>query len=87
MPDRVNAEQGSLPSGRTLAIARAAVCIPAGPRSSTVKARLKPGWCLSVKAPDLTRTSKGRPFVGRAGKLLDKMIKALGFKREEVYIC
>jgi uracil-DNA glycosylase family 4 len=29
---------------------------------------------------------KGRPFVGRAGQLLDKMIVAMGFKREEVYI-
>lgn len=29
---------------------------------------------------------KGRPFVGRAGQLLDKMILAMGFKREEVYI-
>lgn len=29
---------------------------------------------------------KGRPFVGRAGQLLDKMIIAMGYKREEVYI-
>ncbi|TDT45642.1 uracil-DNA glycosylase [Fonticella tunisiensis] len=28
----------------------------------------------------------GRPFVGRAGKLLTKMIEAIGLKREEVYI-
>lgn len=28
----------------------------------------------------------GRPFVGRAGQLLDKMIGAIGFRREEVYI-
>lgn len=30
---------------------------------------------------------RGLPFVGRAGQLLDKMIAAIGFKREEVYIC
>jgi len=29
---------------------------------------------------------QGRPFVGRAGKLLDKMIAAMGFSRKEVYI-
>ena len=28
----------------------------------------------------------GRPFVGPAGQLLDKMLGAIGFKREEVYI-
>ncbi len=28
----------------------------------------------------------GRPFVGRAGQLLDKMIAAIGLSREEVYI-
>jgi DNA polymerase len=29
----------------------------------------------------------GRPFVGRAGQLLNKIIAAMGMKREEVYIC
>ena len=29
---------------------------------------------------------QGRPFVGRAGQLLDKMITAMQFTREEVYI-
>lgn len=28
----------------------------------------------------------GRPFVGRAGQLLDKMIQAMGLQREQVYI-
>ncbi len=28
----------------------------------------------------------GRPFVGRAGQLLDNMIKAMGLQREQVYI-
>lgn len=27
-----------------------------------------------------------RPFVGRAGKLLDKLIKSIGMRREDVYI-
>jgi DNA polymerase len=29
---------------------------------------------------------QGRPFVGKAGQLLDKMIAAMQFKREDVYI-
>jgi len=29
----------------------------------------------------------GRPFVGRAGELLTKMLHAMGLRREEVYIC
>jgi uracil-DNA glycosylase family 4 len=29
----------------------------------------------------------GRPFVGRAGQLLDKIIAAMGFRREDCYIC
>ena len=29
----------------------------------------------------------GRPFVGEAGRLLTKIIKAMGLTREEVYIC
>ena len=29
---------------------------------------------------------QGRPFVGRAGQLLDKMIEAMGLKREQIYI-
>ncbi|MCU0665225.1 MAG: uracil-DNA glycosylase [Myxococcota bacterium] len=29
----------------------------------------------------------GRPFVGEAGQLLDKIIAAMGLRREEVYIC
>ncbi|MGH2575375.1 MAG: uracil-DNA glycosylase, partial [Ignavibacteria bacterium] len=30
---------------------------------------------------------QGEPFVGRAGQLLNKILEATGFKREEVYIC
>ena len=29
----------------------------------------------------------GRPFVGAAGQLLDKMLAAIGLTREQVYIC
>lgn len=38
------------------------------------------------EAPGADEDKCGRPFVGRAGQLLDKMIVALGLKREDVYI-
>lgn len=39
------------------------------------------------EGPGFDEDRQGRPFVGRAGKLLDKMILAIGFQREDVYIC
>lgn len=39
------------------------------------------------EAPGADEDAQGRPFVGRAGQLLTKIIVAMGFKREEVYIC
>lgn len=38
------------------------------------------------EAPGAEEDRTGRPFVGRAGQLLDKMIAAMGLKREQVYI-
>ena len=39
------------------------------------------------EGPGYDEDKQGRPFVGKAGKLLDKMIRALGYARNEVYIC
>lgn len=39
------------------------------------------------EGPGQEEDIQGRPFVGRAGQLLDKMLAAAEFKREEVYIC
>jgi uracil-DNA glycosylase family 4 len=38
------------------------------------------------EAPGAEEDRTGRPFVGRAGQLLEKMIGAMGLKREQVYI-
>ena len=38
------------------------------------------------EGPGAEEDRTGRPFVGRAGQLLDKMIAAIGLKREQVYI-
>ncbi len=39
------------------------------------------------EGPGVEEDRTGRPFVGRAGELLTKMIIAMGLKREDVYIC
>jgi uracil-DNA glycosylase family 4 len=38
------------------------------------------------EGPGRDEDLQGRPFVGKAGELLDKMIGAIGFQRREVYI-
>jgi len=38
------------------------------------------------EGPGETEDRMGRPFVGKAGELLDKMISAMGLAREKVYI-
>jgi len=38
------------------------------------------------EGPGADEDRVGRPFVGKAGQLLDKMIEAMGLKREAVYI-
>jgi DNA polymerase len=38
------------------------------------------------EAPGADEDRKGEPFVGRAGQLLNAMLQAIGFAREQVYI-
>ncbi len=39
------------------------------------------------EAPGADEDQQGRPFVGRAGQLLTKIIEAMGLTRPDVYIC
>ena len=39
------------------------------------------------EAPGEKEDLKGEPFVGRAGKLLDKILDAIDLTREDIYIC
>lgn len=39
------------------------------------------------EAPGADEDAQGEPFVGRAGQLLNKILEAIQFKREDVYIC
>jgi len=42
---------------------------------------------LIGEAPGADEDAQGEPFVGRAGQLLTKILEAIHFRREEVYIC
>ena len=39
------------------------------------------------EGPGMEEDAQGVPFVGEAGQLLNKMIEAMGFSRDEVYLC
>jgi DNA polymerase len=39
------------------------------------------------EAPGADEDAQGEPFVGKAGQLLTKMIEAMGYARQDVYIC
>src|SRR5207248_5559388 len=46
-----------------------------------------PELCLIGEAPGADEDAQGEPFVGAAGQLLNRILVACGFKREDVYIC
>lgn len=48
---------------------------------------LDPEVCFIGEAPGATEDARGEPFVGEAGQLLDRIIVAMGMRREDVYIC
>ena len=43
-------------------------------------------WLIIGEAPGADEDRQGEPFVGRAGQLLNAMLKAIGLSREQVYI-
>src|SRR5262245_19219319 len=43
--------------------------------------------CFVGEAPGSDEDRQGEPFVGIAGQLLNKIIAACGFRRQDVYIC
>ncbi len=45
------------------------------------------GFVCVGEAPGQTEDEQGKPFVGASGQLLTKILAAINFKREEVFIC
>ncbi len=43
-------------------------------------------WLIVGEAPGEEEDRRGEPFVGRAGRLLDAMLQAIGLSRQQVYI-
>ena len=64
--------------------------VPAGrdPHPGRVRRRRSrtPISCSSARARASRRTSPGIPFVGRAGRLLTRLIEGIGLTRDDVYI-
>jgi len=43
-------------------------------------------WMIVGEAPGAEEDRRGEPFIGRAGKLLDEMLRAVGLERDAVFI-
>lgn len=58
-------------------------------RTQTVFARGtgSSGLVFVGEGPGADEDAQGYPFVGKAGQLLDRMIDAMGFSRDDVYVC
>ena len=69
-------------------IAGCTKCGLAHSRTNTVPGEGDPhaGFVVVGEAPGATEDETGRPFVGRAGQLLNDILKAIGFARERVFI-
>lgn len=63
-------------------------CRLADTRTNVVFGEGNPKACLFVigEAPGADEDAQARPFVGRSGQLLDKILSAIGFERNDVYI-
>ncbi len=83
---------GSTPSAGLAAIAAeiaaCSACPLAPTRTHTVPGvgKLSPDVLFIGEGPGADEDAQGLPFVGRAGALLTKMIAAMGYTREEVFI-
>jgi len=63
-------------------------CELAGSRTQTVFGVGDPAadWMIIGEAPGAEEDRRGEPFVGRAGQLLDEMLRAVGLARDKVFI-
>jgi uracil-DNA glycosylase len=70
---------------RVAACTRCSLCAT---RTQTVFGAGDPGadWFIIGEAPGAEEDRQGEPFVGRAGQLLNAMLRAIGLSRSEVFI-
>ncbi len=80
-------------TGLTLVAQRVAACTRCPELSSTrtqtvfADGQIPVDLCVIGEAPGADEDAQGKPFVGKAGQLLNNILAACGLKREEVYIC
>jgi uracil-DNA glycosylase len=88
---------GPAASGREAGIdwpalqARVAACTRCGLHTTRTQTVFGVGshqaqWLIVGEAPGAEEDARGEPFVGRAGQLLNSMLRAVGLAREQVYI-
>jgi DNA polymerase len=76
-------------AGAAVVVEHCRKCEIGASRRNSVYGEGDPCAALMVigEGPGETEDKLGRPFVGRAGELLDKMLLAIGLPREDVFIC
>lgn len=69
-------------------VAQCKACVLHGSRTQTVFGVGSPDadWMIIGEAPGAEEDRRGEPFIGRAGKLLDEMLRAVGQPRDKVFI-
>ena len=69
-------------------VAACTLCALSAARTQTVfgVGDLQAKWLIVGEAPGAEEDRRGEPFVGRAGQLLNAMLRAMGLAREQVYI-
>ncbi len=93
LPDRIQVELAD-GSGQTLTEIRNALgdcrrCPLCKTRTNLVfgEGNVHAGLVFVGEAPGADEDMQGRPFVGKAGQLLTRIIVAMGLQRQDVYIC
>jgi DNA polymerase len=91
-PAGAGMDAGDLGARLEVLAEEAATCTRCGlhqGRTKSVFARGTPDTDLVFvgEGPGYHEDQQGLPFVGRAGQLLDRMIAAMGYDRDGVYIC
>jgi DNA polymerase len=81
-------EQGADWPELRIRVAACTRCALASTRTQTVfgVGNLQAQWLIVGEAPGAEEDRQGEPFVGRAGQLLNSMLRAIGLSREEVFI-
>lgn len=82
------ADAGETLEAVALEVCQCRKCDLGGQRTNAVPGEGSPRARIMFvgEAPGADEDAQGRPFVGRAGQLLDKIIAACGLRRDEVFI-